>query len=156
MSSNSFFSVCNFLNSASESEIFRVLKEYGEENHSAAIAYTIVKNRPLENVKDLVYLIRCCTPYGIKTINQALSRIFQALRIYSNNEMEELQSLLDSLKNLSSLQIAIITFHSLEDRIVKNWLNKNCDYQKVFYPSYTELNRNPQSRSAKLRYGIIK
>ncbi|ARC54976.1 hypothetical protein AOQ88_01845 [Candidatus Riesia sp. GBBU] len=173
-------SAYTWLKKAKESEIFHVLKTYGEEKNSKKIARAIFnRNRSLNNknhivnTKDLSDLIKKINPFRKKDKHPA-TRSFQAIRIYINNELRELSNLL--LRSLDILKengrISIISFHSLENKTIKkSILYKN---RKSFYffksrkfqnekhifllkqvkkikPSKEEISRNPRSRSAILR-----
>jgi len=157
-------------------ELFRIFKEYGEERFSKRIARAIVKNRKIkknESTKELKDIVKSIskTKGDIKT----LSRIFQALRIEVNDELSELKKGLDAgIEALApSGRICVISYHSLEDRIVKNRfsaLAKGCTCppefpvctcggkkvlkiltRKPVIPDEKEIEENPRARSAKLR-----
>jgi 16S rRNA (cytosine1402-N4)-methyltransferase len=165
-----------YINKLSESELTSIFFKYGEEKNSRRIAKEIVLARALKRIKtsgELKGIIEKFTPE--RFLNKTLSRIFQALRIYVNNELDELEDFLE--KSLSRLKkngrIAIITFHSLEDRIVKDFFKSKtktcicppeypvcvCDVKpelkiltrKPIIPSAEEVKSNKRSRSAKLR-----
>jgi 16S rRNA (cytosine1402-N4)-methyltransferase len=154
----------NIVNIFSQSEIEKILKEYGQEPFARKIALKIVevrKKKPIESTFDLVEIIKKATPfwYQKRKIHFA-TLVFQALRIFVNKEIENLKMVLpDSLEILNpGGKLAIISFHSLEDRIVKNFF-KEKEQQKIIkiltkkpiIPSEEELKTNPRSRSAKLR-----
>ncbi len=151
------------INEYSEKRIAEILKKYGEERYAQKIAREIIKKRkikPIETAKELADLISSIYPKGGK-IHPA-TKTFMALRIYINNELENLKTGLE--KGVMYLQrngrIAVITFHSLEDRIVKNFLRdkeregiiKNLT-KKPIKPKLEEVRENPSARSAKLRAG---
>lgn len=162
------------VNNYSKVELENILKEYGELRNYKKIADIIVKNRPFSSAKDLSDCLKPHMPRG-KKIHPA-TLLMQAIRIEVNNELGELKGLLDSIKEakLPNAKIAIISFHSLEDRIVKQnfatWA-KSCicppevmrctcgnDHsigkvitKKPLTASDEELKENPRSRSAKLR-----
>lgn len=118
-------SAAEFLNSADEKFIADVIYKYGEEKFSRKIAKEIVNSRPLATTTDLVAAIHRVLGKGGK-INSA-TKTFQAIRIYINDELEALErALAASLKVLKDGgRLIVVTFHSLEDRIVKNFFKKN-------------------------------
>ncbi len=146
---------------AKEAEIARVLWEYGEERHSRRIARTIVASRnkaPLRQTSDLRDLVARCVPrHGYARIHPA-TRTFQAIRILVNDELGELQRGLVAATAALCVggRLAVITFHSLEDRIVKNFLRAGFDlpHKKPVLAGAAEVEANPRARSAKLRVGI--
>jgi len=146
------------VNRFSEKDIAGILFHYGEERRSRAIARSIVRGRPLQSTADLVRAIERVTGrprYG--RIHPA-TRTFQALRIFVNDELKNLEIFLDSSMAIvgSRGRIVVITFHSLEDRIVKQKFRApavagSVLTRKVVAANEEELQRNPRSRSAKLR-----
>jgi 16S rRNA (cytosine1402-N4)-methyltransferase len=152
------------LNKFSQREIEKILREYGEEKFAKKIASLIVKEReksPIENTTDLVEIIKKATPlwYQKRKIHFA-TLTFQALRIFVNREIENLQAVLnESLEVINRKgRLAIISFHSLEDRIVKNFFKEKEQQKKIkiltkkpVTPGEKEIKINPRSRSAKLR-----
>lgn len=158
------------LNTYSKEQLETIFKLYGEEPNSAKIAAEIVNSRPLKTSYDLV---KITDKYKLRKGHSA-KRIFQALRIYINNEINVLKMTLpDALSMLrKDGVIAVITFHSLEDKIVKETFKTLCEepylkvptlpkempfryYKKKITPSKDEINNNPRSKSAILR-AIIK
>ena len=166
----------DIINSFSEEEIADIIYQYGEEKKSRQIAKRIIENRKIKKIEttlDLANIIEEITPfkYRIKT----LSRVFQALRIYVNDELEVLKSFLTKSVDLLAEggRIVILSYHSLEDRIVKEtfkYETLDCicpkDYpvcqcnkeqrlkiltKKPVVPSELEIENNFRSRSAKLR-----
>jgi 16S rRNA (cytosine1402-N4)-methyltransferase len=142
-----------------EREIARVLREYGEERYARRIARAIVRARPIETTTQLAELVTRCYPPGRHRIHPA-TRTFQALRIAVNDELSALRKgLLAALKVLKPGGVLVaISFHSLEDRIVKHafrqrWIAGEVEIltKKPLMPSEGEIARNPRSRSAKLR-----
>ena len=160
------------INSYSEEKLSTIFRDYGEIRDSHRIAKLIIENRPILSGRDLASLIA-------KNVRQIggthpATQLFQAIRIEVNGELLELEKLLDSLKNLKGTKIGIISFHSLEDRIIKNvfksWA-KNCICPPEFFrcscgdnhkigkiitrkpliASQKESKTNRRSRSAKLR-----
>jgi len=155
------------VNSYSERKITKILKEFGEERFAKRIAEAIVKKRrfnPIKNTFQLVEIIRDAVPswYQKRRIHFA-TKTFQALRIAVNGELENLRKALpqaiDILK--SDGKIVVISFHSLEDRIVKNFFRENSRKQilkiltkKPLRPTAEEIRANPRARSAKLRAAV--
>lgn len=170
-------SAADIVNSSPEEELADIFWRYGEEKRSRQIARKIVEFRkkdPLRTTKQLASL----TESGVKGhpggIHPA-TRIFQALRIATNGELEQLESALPQALSLLKVsgRLAVITFHSLEDRIVKNFIHlesQNCICpprlpacvcghkasikivsRKAISPSSLEIEANPRARSAKLR-----
>lgn len=166
----------DLLNKASEDELARIFKLYGELNFARKLAARIVKARavkPIERVNELIELAKpFCPPQREK---KEMAKVFQALRIEINKEIEALQHMLVSAKDLLKPggRLVVITYHSLEDRIVKNFMKSGnfegktekdffgnstspFEMKKVIVPTDDELNANPRSRSAKLRIAIKK
>lgn len=148
------------LNNFSEEELAEIFYKYGEEPNAFKIARKIVeirKVKPLKYVGDLLEVI------GKSTQNykrHPATRIFQALRIAVNKELDILERALEITPNILNPQgrIVVITYHSLEDRIVKNFLKNNRDKfeiitKKPVVPSKEEIENNKRARSAKLRVG---
>jgi len=151
-----------YLSQVTENELDRVLREYGEERFSRRIASAIVTKRrerelpkTTKELSDLI--IRALPPFARKGRIHAATRTFQALRIAVNGELEELDQLLEN--GISGLQpggrAAIISFHSLEDRKVKQAFKQSTTFEpltkKPIEADDEEIRRNPRSRSAKLR-----
>jgi len=167
-----------FLNHADEGEIARVLKEYGEEPRARAVARAIVAARPLTRTAELAAVVRKALGHhaGMKT--DPATKTFQAIRIHLNAELDELEQGLRAAER--SLRpggrLAVVTFHSLEDRIVKRFLRIRSgatpagsrhrpmaaagpapsfeQIAKPVSPSEAELARNPRARSARLRTAV--
>lgn len=147
-----------FLSVKQLSDLF---KEYGEEKYSKKIAEEIKKSdRELETVGDLTRLIYRAVPAGTRESKNPSRRVFQALRIAVNDELNSLRIGLNKsfeiLKNNGRL--SVITFHSLEDRIVKDFFNEQKRsrrgtllYSQVIAPTDKEIEQNPRCASAKLR-----
>lgn len=173
------FSAEDIVNDYEEEELKRIIREYGEEKWAKRIAEFIVNERKLKPIKttgDLVEIIKKAIPAGARREGpHPAKRTFQAIRIEVNNELGILE---ETIKNISEVlnpggRICIITFHSLEDRIVKNVFRDlsiackcppECPIcicggkailkritRKPVLPSETELEVNPRARSAKLR-----
>ena len=171
------FSCDDVISNISEKSLNQIFKIFGEEQNSKLIARRIVQNRKKNKLKteDLVNIIAEIKKYKFSKINPS-TKIFQALRIYINKEISELISgLIHSFKILPiGGMIVVVTFHSIEDKIVKfffkNYSDKknssryspsitknNClrlKNNKPIIPSDGEIKINPASRSAKLRYAI--
>lgn len=146
-----------------EVEIANLIFRYGEERLSRRIARAIVERRttePIRSTAELAALVRRCVPRSADRIDPA-TRTFQALRIAVNDELGELERVLRIAPDriTSGGRIAIISFHSLEDRIVKEAfradLRLNVLTKKPLTASDQELARNPRSRSAKLRVAEV-
>ncbi len=148
----------DILNRYDEKEIMRILYEYGELRYGRKIAQEIVhsrKNKKFETTFDLVGLLKNLVP--ARFLNSDLSKLFQAIRIEVNNELENLKRVIeDSVDTLEiGTKIAAISYHSLEDRIVKNGFRSD-DRLKVITkkpvePGEEEITVNIRARSAKLR-----
>ena len=162
----------DIVNKYKEEEISHILWAYGEEEESRRIAKAIVERRsdkPFTNTLDLSDLIKRIKK--IKTKKHAATKSFQALRIAVNNEVINLKECLEELKKkiIKGGKIVVISFHSLEDRLVKNAFKekinihekripiieeeKNLTYRthKLIYPTKDEVKMNIRSRSAKMR-----
>lgn len=149
------------LNQASEKELGRIFREYGEDRHWKKISQAIVVYRvkhPLQTSGQLANLIQTVLGGRRGKIHPA-TKVFQALRIAVNNELEILKETLpQAIEVLAPTgRLAVITFHSLEDRIVKHFFQKESGKtikiinKKPIVASAEELKNNPRSRSAKLR-----
>ena len=168
--------VADLLNNASEEELARIFKLYGELNCARKLASRIVKVRaekPIRRVNELIEIAKpFCPPQREK---KEMAKVFQALRIEINKEVEALQEMLKSAKDLLKPggRLVVITYHSIEDRIVKNFMKSGniegiiekdffgrvtspFEAKKVIAPTDEEMERNPRSRSAKLRIAIKK
>lgn len=172
------FSARELVNTYSAEDLARVLKEYGELDTTYKIAACIVRYREQQEIVttgQLLEAVAPCTPK--KDGAKFLTKLFQALRIEVNGEMEALKMALEqSLKLLKpGGRLCIISYHSLEDRLVKNFVktgNFEGKVEKDFYgninspmvaiskkaivPTAEEVERNPRSRSAKLRIAEVK
>jgi 16S rRNA (cytosine1402-N4)-methyltransferase len=147
------------LNSLSETELERVLREYGEEPRARRVAREIVRRRPLQRTGQLVGAVIAALGPARGRIHPA-TRTFQALRIAVNQELAALEAGLDAAIELlkPSGRVAVISFHSLEDRIVKwrmrGWADNYLARQltrKPRLPTAEQAAANPRARSAKLR-----
>ncbi|EOD01254.1 16S rRNA (cytosine(1402)-N(4))-methyltransferase RsmH [Caldisalinibacter kiritimatiensis] len=171
----------NIVNEYDEEQLYRIIKEYGEEKWASRIAKFIIEERKINQINttgELVEVIKKAIPKGArKGGSHPAKRTFQAIRIEVNKELDILE---DTIKDICDVlnpngRVCIITFHSLEDRIVKRTfkeLNKDCICppdlpvcqcnkkrelkiitRKPIIPSEEEIEKNPRSRSAKLRVG---
>ena len=141
-------------------ELTRIFKEYGEERHAYKIAKKIKDLKGEISVLSITSIVDKVTPYKYRL--KTYSRIFQALRIAANNELDHLRRFLDDFINLLNPggRIVIISYHSVEDRIVKHKLKElkykkeiELIYKKPLIPSKEEVRINKRSRSAKMRVG---
>ncbi|MBQ6546929.1 MAG: 16S rRNA (cytosine(1402)-N(4))-methyltransferase RsmH [Bacilli bacterium] len=166
------------VNTYTVEELTKVFREYGEEKHALKIAKEIEKERlvkRIETTKELVDIIDRCYPYKEKRKGHPAKKVFQAIRIEVNNELDEFEKTLkDALEVLNTEgRIAVITFHSLEDRICKKTFKEVTetnpvvkgmpnipkemlpDYKlitnKPILPTDIEIRQNSRSKSAKLR-----
>jgi 16S rRNA (cytosine1402-N4)-methyltransferase len=171
-------SAAEFLNTAEEAEIARVLREYGEEPRARAVARAIVAARPLTRTAELAAVVRRALGYRQGQKSDPATRTFQAIRIHLNAELDELEQGLRAAERVlrPGGRLAVVTFHSLEDRIVKRFLKERSgalpagsrhrptvargpapSFEKVakpVAPSDRELARNPRARSARLRTAV--
>ena len=146
------------INTIDQDELADILFHYGDERNSRRIARSIINYRNKKEIKstlELADIIKKNNSNFKSKINPA-TKTFQALRMFINNELEELHSGLNQALNLLSIagKICVVTFHSLEDRMVKNFskaLGSSVKVEKVIKPSDDEVRLNPRSRSAKLR-----
>ncbi len=169
----------DIVNEYSEMELFRIIRDYGEDKFAKNIAKHIVRVRevkPIETTGELVDVIKAAIPMKVRAVGgHPAKKTFQAIRIELNNELGVLKDTLDSMISLlnDDGRLAIITFHSLEDRIVKNNFRVNEDpctcprefpvcvcgkkskgkviTRKPILPGEQELEENSRSKSAKLR-----
>ena len=172
MDTSQGFSAASFLNESTQQEISDVIYKYGEEKASRRIAKAIVEFRNhtlIHSTSDLVKIIESVLKRTGK--RHPATKTFQAIRIHVNNELEHLEIALGKLSQLLTIKgvIAIISFHSLEDRIVKNFFKPDIQslpkdipinnvvkesfhcIKKKIKPSAEEIKRNPRSRSAVMR-----
>jgi 16S rRNA (cytosine1402-N4)-methyltransferase len=155
-----------FLGQATERQIADTIYQFGEERFSRRIAKQIVLRRqerkPVKTVAELVDICRRCVPRSKNHDIHPATRTFQALRIAVNEELSILESALRTLpdKIRAGGRIAIISFHSLEDRIVKNAFRDDDRLEvltrKPLRPSDAEVAANPRSRSAKMRVAEVR
>lgn len=145
-------------------DIEKILRLYGQERFSRRIAEEILKSRPLKTTVDLVMAVERATPrwYHRRKIHFA-TKTFQALRIAVNSELKNLEEALPQALEIMERggRLVVIAFHSLEDRIVKNFLREKEKEgaveiltKKPLRPSREEIAQNPRSRSARLRAAV--
>jgi 16S rRNA (cytosine1402-N4)-methyltransferase len=176
------YSARELVNDASERELTRIFRQYGEERYAKQIARAIVSRRreqPFERTSELVDTIKAVIPAPARFgAGHPAKRVFQALRIAVNDELTALEDALPAAVDLlhSGGRIAVISFHSLEDRIVKRFLRREehgctcppdfpvcaCGAQaslkatprRAIRPTRAEIERNPRSQSARLRIAV--
>jgi 16S rRNA (cytosine1402-N4)-methyltransferase len=169
-------SAADFLNTADEEDIAKVIFELGDEPKSRRIARSIVAARPLTRTGELARIVRRATGYRAGDKKDPATRTFQAIRIHLNRELEELEDGLAAAEQVLKPggRLAVVTFHSLEDRLVKRFLKARSGstpsgsrhvpdvrlagpqptFNKLSKPvraNAAELARNPRARSATLR-----
>ncbi len=171
------FSAYDVINTYNYNRLVKIFREYGEEKYATSIAKQIIKyreNKPIETTLELVDIIKSGMPYKAMRDSHPARKVFQAIRIEVNDELNVLERALEdaiSLLNVNG-RICVITFHSLEDRIVKNIFRKYSEvpneikklpfvpeeYQPVLkiiskgtVPSKKELEENNRARSSRLR-----
>ncbi len=146
------------VNEMDERELADLIYEYGEERRSRTVARAIVRGRPVTSTSQLARIVASAVP-PMKHLHPA-TRTFQALRMYVNRELEEIKALLEAAPKLlkPSARLVVISFHSLEDRIAKDSLRQgvqqgiwNVLTRKPVTANEEEIEKNPRSRSAKLR-----
>jgi len=176
--SKSGLTAAEFLNEADEAEIARVLKDYGEEPRARAIARAIIAARPVERTAELAAIVRRAAGFRPGQKSDPATRTFQAIRIHLNAELDELEQGLEAAERALKPggRLAVVTFHSLEDRIVKRFFRERSGgtpagsrhrpvqtdprlptFQRVakpVSPTERELAGNPRARSARLRSAI--
>lgn len=179
MNQEAALTAADILNTYDEQEIYRIIRDYGEEHFAKSIARNIVKEREkhsIDTTGQLVEIIRASMPKKAQIASgHPAKRTFQAIRIACNRELDVLENSIDSMIDhlKPGGRLSIITFHSLEDRIVKAAFKKNenpctcppdfpvciCGkksrghavYRKPVLPTEEEMEQNPRSKSAKLR-----
>ncbi len=175
MDSDAPLSAYQVVNEYTEVQLAKVIFDYGEDKNARRIAKKIVENRPIKTTLELVDVIKSAFSAKERQEKHPAKRTFQAIRIEVNNELDMLSGAIENLaeKLNKGGRLCIITFHSLEDRIVKNTFNqlsRGCTCPKDFpvcvcgnkerfkvitkkpiLPSAKELKANPRSASAKLR-----
>lgn len=173
--SNSF-SAYNVVNEYSYEELVRIFRDYGEEKYACSIAKKIIDKRNINAIKttlELVEIIKSAVPYKYKQEKHPARKVFQAIRIEVNHELEVFEDSIKQALELISVggRICVITFHSLEDRICKKIFKEYSSLPKelekmpvvpeelqpkfkiidCIYPSDIEIKNNKRSRSSKLR-----
>lgn len=169
-------SAADVVNTYSEEQLAKLFYLYGELNNGRRLAAAIVKARAAAQIARVEQLVDIVTPYlGAARAKKDMAKVFQALRIEVNHEMEALEALLTAALTLLKPggRLSVLTYHSLEDRLVKNFIKAGNAAGKVeqdFYgnrlapmkplngrvirPDAAEMAANPRSRSAKLRIGL--
>ncbi len=171
-------SAADYLNSADDNDIADVLYHYAEERQSRRVARAIVAARPLTTTGQLAQVVRKALGYHQGAPKDPATRTFQAVRIHINGELDELRMALASAQELLSAggRLAVVCFHSLEDRIVKQYLREASgasaatsrhlpaviashapvfgNVSKAIRAGADEINRNPRARSATLRSAV--
>lgn len=141
-------------------ELTRIFREYGEEKMAYQIAQAIVESRKLKNINttsDLVEIIEARIPFRFRRRIHPATRVFQALRMETNEELKNLTEVLPQALELleKNGRLVVVSFHSGEDRIVKRFLKGNPAVtvitKRPLVPTEDEITANPRSRSAKLR-----
>jgi 16S rRNA (cytosine1402-N4)-methyltransferase len=167
-------SAADFLNGADEKAIADVLYTYGEERQSRRVARAIVAARPLSTTGDLARVVRKALGFRPHDKKDPATRTFQAIRIHVNGELDELSQGLSAAEHLlkEGGRLAVVSFHSLEDRIVKRFLREASStpsasryvplaaqddpvfflVSKAIKPGEAEIARNPRARSSVLRH----
>jgi 16S rRNA (cytosine1402-N4)-methyltransferase len=164
----------DLVNELPERELADMIYRYSEERRSREIARAIVKARPINTTLQLADLVVKVMPQGRSRVHPA-TRTFQALRIATNDELESVRKVLPQAADVltSGGRLAVISFHSLEDRLVKQYFRQessncicppeqpvcNCDHRALFKlvtrkpirPKQSEIDANPRARSARLR-----
>ncbi len=148
------------VNEEDERELANLIYEYGEERRSRRIARAIVRGRPVTTTGQLARIVASAAPAMKQERIHPATRTFQALRIFVNRELDEIRALLEAASNLlkPSGRLVVISFHSLEDRIAKDSLREGARQgiweiltKKPVTAGEEEIDRNPRSRSAKMR-----
>ena len=172
MDNNSSLTARQIINKYTSEDLNKMFKNYGELNNARKITREIINNRAKNEIKTTTQLNEIIHPLIPNRIsNKILSRVYQSIRIEVNNELEAIRSLLKQTVELLKVggRISLISYHSLEDRIVKRFFktgkfqgeiekdiygNYSLPYkiiEKLIVPNQTEINRNIRARSAKLR-----
>lgn len=150
-------SAYNVINETREAELADIIYIYGEERKSRQIARQIVNNRPIKTNHQLTTIILKCFSKDMRFRIHPATKTFQAIRIFVNGELDCLEKFLCKIPELleRSARLCVISFHSLEDRIVKHKLKDKINFvlvnKKPMIPTSDEMRLNPRSRSAKLR-----
>ena len=178
MDQSQSLSAYDVVNAYTKDELSRIFKKYGEDKFANNIAKKIVEyreNKPIETTLELVDIVKTAVPMKFRLDKHPARQIFQAIRIEVNHELDVIEPALEQALSLLKVggRVAVITFHSLEDRLVKNYFKEKCmideklkgmpnvpdeylpDFSlvtnKPILPSNLEIDENPRARSAKLR-----
>ena len=178
MDKDQTFSAYDVVNKYSKEDLARIFYKYGEDRFSNNIAKKIVEYRsvkPIETTLELVDVIKSAVPMKFRIDKHPARQIFQAIRIEVNHELDVIEPAINQALDMLNVggRVCVITFHSLEDRIVKNIFKNKCMiddvvkgmpnipdyllpdyklvYNKAIAPSDEELKKNPRARSSKLR-----
>ena len=178
MDQSQSFSAYDVVNTYTKDELSRIFKKYGEDKFANNIAKKIVEyreNKPIDTNLELVDIVKTAVPMKFRLDKHPARQIFQAIRIEVNHELDVIEPALEQALSLLKVggRVAVITFHSLEDRLVKNYFKEKCmideklkgmpnvpdeylpDFSlvtnKPILPSNLEIEENPRARSAKLR-----
>ena len=171
-------SAYDVVNTYSKEELSRIFYKYGEDKFGSNIAKKIVeyrKTKPIETTLELVEIIKTAVPMKFRIDKHPARQIFQAIRIEVNHELDVIEPALEQALSMLKVggRVCVITFHSLEDRLVKNYFKEKCEVDdrvkgmpnipesylpdfrlvsnKAIVPSEEELKVNPRARSSKLR-----
>ena len=167
------------INNYEVNDLINIFFSFGEEQHAKKIAASIIKNRPINTSDELVNAIKSATPrQNPKYTKSSIRRIFQSIRIEVNNEINEIVTSLNNIKNFIKKDgiMIFLTYHSIEDKIIKNFIDNEvqgclcdpkfaiCTCKNIAYfklgefkkrkPSTFEIKSNPRSKSAVLRYMV--
>ena len=178
MDQNQKLSAYEVVNEYSKEDLAEIFRKYGEDKFANNIARKIVEYRqtkPIETTLELVEVIKTAVPLKFRLDKHPARQIFQAIRIEVNHELDVLEPALEQALELLNVggRVCVITFHSLEDRIVKNFFREKCEiddrvkglpnvpaeylpdfklvYTKAIAPTPEEIEANPRARSSKLR-----
>ena len=173
MDTDSDFSAWNVVNEYPEEKLSEIFFKYGDEKYSRSIAKAIVQSRPINTTLELTEIIKESVPMKYKVEKHPARKVFQAIRIEVNNEIEILEEAVLDAFNLLNIggRLSVITFHSLEDKVISKVFKSLCSDDKLaskmpivpeelrakaknilkIVPSNEELEDNLRSRSAKLR-----
>ncbi len=150
----------DIVNTWKEDELYKIFKELGEERFPGRIARRIIEARRVKNIEtttELADIVKKSVPYKKGRRIHPATKVFQALRIAVNDELNILEKTLNEVVPLldKNARIVVITFHSLEDRLIKNYFKRSESLKvltkKPIIPSFEEAKANPSARSAKLR-----
>ena len=173
MDQNQSLSAYEVVNNYSKEQLFKILKEYGEEKYASKIVQNIINKRPIETTLQLAEIIKNSVPFSYSRLKHPARKTFQAIRIEVNDEINNFKKSIEEALELLNVggRICVITFHSLEDKVCKEVFRKYTqvsaelknmpiipkEYQpkfkivKVLEPKEEEVEENNRSRSAKLR-----